>query len=110
MFANPPRVIDYRLTFRTRRARCAELSSRHANVGATSAKKGSVPMTALWSSPERRSEHCPSCAGERPFEQPPCMEGHEACPEWACLECGHALLAGPFEPAQSDSSPLSVAA
>ncbi|GAA2792650.1 hypothetical protein GCM10020219_074740 [Nonomuraea dietziae] len=33
------------------------------------------------------------------------MEGHEACPEWACLECGHALLAGPFEPSEPGSRP-----
>ncbi|MCF6472958.1 hypothetical protein FAF44_31880 [Nonomuraea sp. MG754425] len=53
-------------------------------------------MTALWSSPERRSERCPSCAGERPFEQPPCPDGHEPgrCPEWACVECGHAVAFG----------------
>lgn len=53
-------------------------------------------MTALWSSPERRSERCASCAGERLFEQPPCADGHEAgeCPEWVCLSCGHALLSG----------------
>lgn len=51
-------------------------------------------MTALWSSPERRSDHCATCAGERLFEQPPCQDGHEACPEWACLECGSAILIG----------------
>ncbi|MBB6548056.1 hypothetical protein ABT362_07785 [Nonomuraea rubra] len=51
-------------------------------------------MTALWSSPERRSERCPSCAEERAFEQPPCAEGHEPgqCPEWACVDCGHAVM------------------
>ncbi|MFI6595291.1 hypothetical protein ACIBHX_03535 [Nonomuraea sp. NPDC050536] len=54
-------------------------------------------MTALWSSPERRSELCATCAGERLFEQPPCLaelDGHEAWPEWACLECGSAILIG----------------
>src|SRR5687768_14445186 len=53
-------------------------------------------MTALWSSPERRSERCPACADERPFEQPPCLDGHEPgeCPEWACLDCGHAITLG----------------
>jgi hypothetical protein len=53
-------------------------------------------MPALWSSPERRSERCPDCAGERPFEQPPCFGGHEPglCPEWACVECGHAIVLG----------------
>lgn len=56
-------------------------------------------MTALWSSPERRSGHCPSCAGERPFEQPPCADGHEPgeCPEWACADCGHAIMLGTAE-------------
>lgn len=51
-------------------------------------------MTALWSS--LRMEHCSTCAGERLFEQPPCLDGHEpgGCPEWACAACGHALLIG----------------
>ena len=73
-------------------------------------------MTALWSSPEHRDEHCDehcgercdercdersdercaSCAGERLFEQPACLDGHEPgeCPEWAC---GHAAFLGPAE-------------
>lgn len=53
-------------------------------------------MTTMWNSPERRGEHCASCAAERVFEQPPCPDGHGAgeCPEWACSECGHALLLG----------------
>ncbi|WP_169729361.1 hypothetical protein [Thermoactinospora rubra] len=39
---------------------------------------------------------CASCAEERLFEQPPCLDGHEpgGCPEWACADCGHAILAG----------------
>jgi hypothetical protein len=57
-------------------------------------------MTALWSSPEHHYEHrhahCASCAGERLFEQPACLDGHEPgeCPEWACVECGHAIILG----------------
>ncbi|GGP16052.1 hypothetical protein GCM10012278_78250 [Nonomuraea glycinis] len=57
-------------------------------------------MTALWSSPEHRDEHrserCASCAGERLFEQPACLDGHEPgeCPEWACVECGHTIFLG----------------
>ncbi|GIH76654.1 hypothetical protein [Planobispora longispora] len=53
-------------------------------------------MTTMWSSLEHRGEHCASCAGERVFEQPPCPDGHEPgeCPEWACAECGHALILG----------------
>ncbi|MDF2710960.1 MAG: hypothetical protein K0R62_6612 [Nonomuraea muscovyensis] len=52
-------------------------------------------MTALWSSPERRMETCASCAGERPFEQPPSPAGHVPgeCPELTCLACGHVLPA-----------------
>ncbi|UBU10693.1 hypothetical protein [Nonomuraea gerenzanensis] len=48
----------------------------------------------MWTSPERRSERCPSCAEERAFEQPPCLDGHEPgqCPEWACVDCGHAMV------------------
>lgn len=53
-------------------------------------------MSTMWSSPERRGEHCASCATERVFEQPPCSDGHGPglCPEWACAECGHALFLG----------------
>jgi hypothetical protein len=54
-------------------------------------------MTALWSPPERRMETCASRAGERPFEQPPCPDGHAPgeCPEWARVACGHALPVPP---------------
>lgn len=39
--------------------------------------------------------HCSACGTERPFEQPPCLDGHgDDCPEWACAECGGALLIG----------------
>jgi hypothetical protein len=39
---------------------------------------------------------CPSCARERPFEVPPCLDGHGAdCPELACVDCGTALLVAP---------------
>ncbi|GAA4070644.1 hypothetical protein [Nonomuraea soli] len=39
---------------------------------------------------------CATCAGERLFEQPPCLDGHEpdTCPEWSCVDCGHAVLLG----------------
>jgi hypothetical protein len=43
--------------------------------------------------------HCSSCGDQRPFEQPPCADGHGGdCPEWACTECGGALLIGLPEP------------
>ncbi|KJE24733.1 hypothetical protein FF36_00736 [Frankia torreyi] len=42
---------------------------------------------------------CAECGEERPFEQPPCADGHGAdCPEWACTECGAAVLVGPVQP------------
>lgn len=41
------------------------------------------------------SRHCPICGEERRFEQPPCVDDHGAdCPEWACTECGAAMLIG----------------
>jgi hypothetical protein len=41
------------------------------------------------------TRHCSACGGERPFEQPPCADGHDAdCPEFACAECGMAIVIG----------------
>lgn len=38
---------------------------------------------------------CPACGDDRAFEQPPCGDGHGVdCPEWACVDCGAALLVG----------------
>ena len=41
---------------------------------------------------------CPTCAQETDFEQPGCVDGHTedggACPEWACTDCGTALVIG----------------
>ncbi|MCU1678943.1 MAG: hypothetical protein JWM93_3701 [Frankiales bacterium] len=38
---------------------------------------------------------CPACAGEQPFEQPGCLDGHGAdCPEWLCATCGRAVVLG----------------
>jgi hypothetical protein len=49
---------------------------------------------------------CPSCAGERPFEAPPCPDGHGAdCPELACVACGTALLVAPPSVPQSAHPP-----
>ena len=45
---------------------------------------------------ESRTWPCPSCGDERVFVQPPCIDGHTEdggeCPEWACADCGAALL------------------
>lgn len=38
---------------------------------------------------------CPECSDERPFEVPPCEDGHGAdCLDLACLHCGFALVVG----------------
>jgi hypothetical protein len=38
--------------------------------------------------------YCPECGDLRHFEQPPCPDGHEECPEWCCTDCGHAIMRG----------------
>ncbi|WNV74478.1 hypothetical protein [Geodermatophilus sp. DSM 44513] len=54
---------------------------------------------------EGRVWPCPSCDADREFVQPPCADGHTEdggeCPEWACADCGTALVSG---------SPVGVAA
>jgi hypothetical protein len=40
------------------------------------------------------TRHCPGCRAERVVEQPPCMDGHDDCPEWVCTECGTAIVFG----------------
>lgn len=38
---------------------------------------------------------CPECADERPFEMPPCEDGHGAdCLDLGCVDCGFALVVG----------------
>ena len=42
--------------------------------------------------------HCSDCGDEREFVQPACPDGHTedggVCPEWACVDCGAALVTG----------------
>lgn len=46
--------------------------------------------------------YCGGCHGEREFEQPPCVDGHETlCPEFACVECGMAVVLPWTEPVES---------
>ena len=49
---------------------------------------------------DTRTENCPNCGDEMEFVQPPCIDGHTAdggeCPEWACADCGAALIIGGF--------------
>jgi hypothetical protein len=44
------------------------------------------------------TRHCPTCAQEQLFEQPPCSDGHTDCPEWMCVVCGFALFIGVLDP------------
>jgi hypothetical protein len=48
---------------------------------------------------------CPTCGPDAELEQPPCIDGHSEdggeCPEWACVQCGTALLSGDLAPAAS---------
>ncbi len=38
---------------------------------------------------------CPECADERPFEVPPCEDGHGTdCLDLACGDCGFAIVVG----------------
>ena len=47
---------------------------------------------------ENRTWPCPTCGDDRAFVQPPCVDGHTEdggeCPEWACADCGAALMVG----------------
>ena len=38
---------------------------------------------------------CAQCSDERPFEVPPCEDGHGLdCLDLACVDCGHAIVVG----------------
>ena len=41
---------------------------------------------------------CPPCGKITEFVQPPCADGHTEnggeCPEWACVDCGAAVVLG----------------
>jgi hypothetical protein len=38
---------------------------------------------------------CGTCRDETSFEHPECVDDHGAeCPEWACVECGAAIVMG----------------
>lgn len=52
-----------------------------------------------------KTRYCPSCHSDREFEQPPCLDGHDECPEWACVACGHAVFAGWY----ADTQPAAAA-
>ena len=38
---------------------------------------------------------CAQCSDERPFEVPPCEDGHGLdCLDLSCVDCGHAIVVG----------------
>jgi hypothetical protein len=45
---------------------------------------------------EGRVWRCAACGDDREFVQPPCVDGHTEdggeCPEWACADCGSAVV------------------
>ena len=45
---------------------------------------------------------CPTCDDVTVFVQPPCLDGHTEdggeCPEWICVDCDTALVAGGVSP------------
>jgi hypothetical protein len=44
---------------------------------------------------DSRAWPCPTCGEVRDFVQPPCADGHgPECPEWACADCGAAIVVG----------------
>jgi hypothetical protein len=51
--------------------------------------------------------HCTDCGDEREFVQPACTDGHTEdgglCPEWACVDCGAALVTGVVVAAVAES-------
>ncbi len=45
---------------------------------------------------------CSPCGQEQPFEVPDCQDGHgEDCLDLACVECGHAVVAGFQSPVEA---------
>jgi hypothetical protein len=72
-------------------ARATVASTRDGTVPRTDGgEESGVDAQQLWP--------CPACGDDRVFEQPPCADGHgtdgDECPEWACTDCGAALLSG----------------
>jgi hypothetical protein len=53
---------------------------------------------------------CEYCASLSTFEQPPCQDDHGAdCDEWACVECGTAILVASFTAARQSRRRVSLA-
>jgi hypothetical protein len=53
---------------------------------------------------------CPRCRDDRPFETPPCPDGHGPdCPELACTACGTAVLIGPAPQVADGGRPVPLA-
>jgi hypothetical protein len=75
--------------------RSPELSVVRATVGRN--RDGTVPLS-RGAHVDSRLWPCPPCGAIREFVQPPCADGHTdhggECPEWACVDCGHAVVIG----------------
>ena len=56
--------------------------------------------------------YCFTCGEDAPVEAPECVDGHEDCPDRACLVCGTALVLDPILPtrAAAGAGPLRSAA
>jgi len=74
-------------------------------------RPGSLPAPARCASPElsdprgtvvdrevvdmtHEMRWCFECRDVRPFEAPPCEDGHDDCADRSCVECGFALTVG----------------
>ena len=53
---------------------------------------------------------CVECADERPFEMPPCEDGHGLdCLDLACVDCGSAITVGVMADAEPRHVELAAA-
>jgi hypothetical protein len=43
-----------------------------------------------------RELRCVICDGDMMFEVPPCVDGHDDCPELVCTRCGAAEVVAPI--------------
>ena len=53
--------------------------------------------------------YCPQCSDVRVVESPQCADGHEDCPERACIVCGAALFVDPVTSSRPAKSATRVA-
>ena len=57
--------------------------------------RSTTPRATDWSTAAIQVRFCATCQREVTIEQPQCRDGHGlGCPEWYCVECGDAFVAG----------------